>query len=281
MRTFTCHSPESVTKVCRGAGDHKFALYNDINELVAYNLVNHSQRFGLQAQDWARKADKGDLSYVPRSERYMKRYEETRIATVSRQWDNSLCGPIPNVPAFVAGHPLDMRNRRKTLTAQGPIAVVFDAFPGSGVDAETMAKIGAAILAFVRILATQRSVELWIGGTLEGSKRGGAWTFTRMDTAPLDLAHVAYALCAEHFGRHLSAATLYGNFEDFVRGGWPYADQAVCRAYMADTCRPAFPHVTELLAIPAIHPYDPLQQDPEKWLDDMLAKHIESDLTSL
>ena len=133
-------------------------------------------------------------------------------------------------------------------------------------------KRGAAVLALLRLLSEKRPVSLWLGTSLG---TGGNSKFNDMgtvlfpvETAPLDLARSAFALCHASVSR----AMCYGisRLDINSNGQWPYDSERSSRLYMHKSISRLFPD-TDVMVINSAHIDDPLLGDPAKWLADMLA----------
>lgn len=223
---------------------------------------------GAQARAWARN---GKPDEVAASDALMTALEAQAelIVTRSHSIISDVAGMVPNVPAFLAGQPLAMRRRQRDHSERAPVAVIVDTTISAGVSHETLQKRGAAILAFVRLLSARRAVELYAGvGVGTDSYRGGAaYVMTRIDTAPLDLARAAFMLC------HTSATRLlgYGAAKGF-NGHWPYGRDALNVVAWREVAAQAFPHCTDIVAVPGLHLFDPLLRDPTAWILARLAE---------
>lgn len=110
-------------------------------------------------------------------------------APPSPAWIRKPAGVLPSVPAYLAGSPAAMLDRRKVQA--GPVRVVASLSASAMWDPEHMEKRGAAIAALVARLAQRRPVELWASAELGNPDR---LYMVRIPTAPLDVAAVGYAL---------------------------------------------------------------------------------------
>lgn len=160
----------------------------------------------------------GDLSLVSRSEALLEKFESTELLTKRREWISDIAGVVPSVPAYIAGHPQAMRRRAKREHEAAPVTVYVDLFLSAAFSVEDTAIRGAAVLAFVRVLARFRPVTLLIGyGTLD--RRGRPLCpMVRLNTTPLDLAHAAYAFGSASIVRR----TLLAVLDRMVPGSSPW-----------------------------------------------------------
>jgi hypothetical protein len=206
------------------------------------------------------------------------------LVTLTRPTINDVVGSTPNIPAFLAGQPLCMRRRARDMSDRAPLCVIVDTAISAGISHETIRRRGAAILALVRLLSSRRALELWAGismGTGEDSSwryssrsaTGACHVYTRIDTAPLDLARAAFMLTHTAAPRVLG----YGVAEMPPRGGngrWPYnRNGALSEEHFRDVARVAFPYLQEFLAVPGLYLTDPLAKNPKQWIKDRLAEY--------
>lgn len=225
------------------------------------------------------KARTGDLAGVPASDALLEKFERFTFETARKAWADDVCGSIPNVPAFIAGHPLAMRRRIRQDSASAPVAIVADLTTSATISADQIAARGAAILALVRILSARRPVELWAGCTMDARSQGLSAIFCRIETTPLDLATAAYVMTSASFPRRLCyglATVEYGFF-----GLWPYNnDHNAPKKHGLQIIRRALEHVTEALYVPPIYADDLIATAPEKWIEGQLAALSPVDLAA-
>lgn len=218
----------------------------------------------------------GDLSGVAASDEIMSRIEADSF--LSPVWRNRLdvVGDAPCVPAFLAGHPMNMRRRERVLTEQGPLTVLVSLELSAMIDTATMRKRGAAILALVRVLSNSRPVSLYACCSVGGSKYG-AHVIVRIDTAPLDLARAAHVLTCPSVTRGLSYAVCRELAKNELGqewyGHWAYNDHSTYLRVVRETLMGAIDPNAETILIPAAHVDDPSVKEPETWLRQMVAKH--------
>lgn len=226
-------------------------------------------RGGLTATEAVRRSHSGDMARVAPSDALLSRFERFGFASPRRAWVNDVTGALPDVQAYLAGHPLAMRRRVKIDDTAAPLAVVVDLSSSQSVKASDLEKRGAAILALVRILSARRPVELWAGCALDSRDGGASVCLARIDTAPLDLARAAFVLVGAAFPRHICYGL--GKGLDGFTGGWPYHSHTISRTMLRDMLAPAFPHVSDMLCVPAAHSDDQIHKNPEAWIEARLA----------
>jgi hypothetical protein len=155
------------------------------------------------------KARDGDLTLAGATSPLMERFERLALQTQGSAWVNDVAGSCANVPAFVAGQPLSMRRRVKVEKEMAPIVVFVDLFVSCGFKPEQIKKRGIAALALARILSMKRPVELWVGASTVSDKRDRYMApLVRIDTAPMDLSHAAFAIISPLFTRRIQFAIM-------------------------------------------------------------------------
>lgn len=282
MRSFTLPACAAVKKeIGRNSADH-WRLFDSPAEIAdfvqarcqsAANSRGGGSWYGHEdGATIARHARGGDPSRVASSDALLDRFERFAFETERKAWRDDIAGGFPNVPAYLAGHPLAMRRRMTDATASAPLAIVVDLATSSGVSSKTIERRGAAILALTRLLTMRRPVELW-AGCLTGAghnDRECAAIFTKIATQPLDLATAAYVMTSAGFPRCLiySVAKQEAGFCYH----WPYRDHTASRKHLAAICAQGFSHATETLCVPAVHVQDDIADDPEGWIERKLAE---------
>lgn len=147
------------------------------------------------------RARAGDSARVALSDAMMARLEDA-VGFDARRWRAVDCvaGGAPNVSAYLAGSPMAMRRRVRTMDAAAPLTIAVEMTISAAADAATIARRGAAALALARIAAGSRPVTLW---GIYGAKSGDdhAAYAVRIETAPLDVARAAWLLCSPESAR--------------------------------------------------------------------------------
>jgi hypothetical protein len=291
IREFTLDTPESVRKALHiktETRDH-FVLADSLADLgreapslapaEAYERISDETEWygGVTFDEACQLAKFGDVKLVAKSDKLLAKFERYAFETAGKGWRNDVTGGLPDVPAFIAGHPLNMRRRTRLDSAAAPIAIIVDTTISAAIDSKTIMRRGAAILALVRILAGRRPVELWAVSQVDAKDGGCATVGARINTTPLDLGTAAFALTHPAFPRRLcySMARKYG-----FSGSWPYRKHGESRDCMVDMLRPAMPHVTECLFMPGMHVADQAANKPELWLEQKLAELMPHDLAA-
>ncbi len=263
-----------ASQVRKDRQDHVilFDSLSDIRALVEEkNIQINSDGWagGLSADKAKEFLVKGDQSQVAKSDKYMERLESLiKIDTHALNWCDSVAGAFPNIPAYISGHPLAMRQRVRNASEFAPLAIVVDTVISAGISKETIQMRGSAILALVRLLGSVRPLELYVCAGMGASSGGAHWFFAKINTNPLDLASAGFALCHPAFPRGICYETARTH-QDKFDGRWPYHNAGPVAEFHT-VCKQWLPHIEEFLALPGAYYDDPAVTDPEKWIREQL-----------
>lgn len=206
------------------------------------------------------KSLNGDLSAVPSAEKILEKLLSD-IAISRQDWQNDIAGVMPDVPAFLAGMPENMRARVQRPTNNSDIRVFINMATSSMVKPEQVLKRGIVTLALVLQLQKFRQVELFIYGVNNSEK--DICSVVKVQSNPIQLSEAAYVLTSSSFRRRLTL-----DFEGHHGGrmGWPKVSEKV----MLDA------GVNDLV-VPAMngHNNTELQEmlaDPIKWVNKIVSK---------
>jgi len=223
----------------------------------------------------------GDPILADKAERTLASIEtESLYSDNVQSWGRSVSGALPDVPAYLAGSPLNMR-RRVPQQGLAPLTIVVETFMSGGVTDADRERRGVAILSLVRKLQmTGHAVDLWLAHT---SRPGlTATCLVRVETRPLDLARAVWGFTAsfERNGfKSASAEVLYNlrvkenNFglqAPFSDATFPN-DPAKQSAYYT----PILQAESAVLAIPSLCGRDSFfgtERSTRAWLDANYAK---------
>lgn len=216
---------------------------------------------------------KGDLRGVPASDRFMAQIESMVPATAAWRNIDSPVGGSPIVPAYLAGHPLNMRRRIRTAVETAPLSVFAELVASADISADDMAKRGAAILALVRALSAVRPVELWAILAV-GDEGVRATACVRLDTSPLDLARAGHVLTHPSVPRALTYPTLDKKFlAGTWSGQWAFASVDKHRTTAREFYRGVLCPASDTLYVPPVYSADESIREPVAWLKKHLAEY--------
>jgi len=287
MRTVTLPAVDTVLKVLPESKIH-FELFDNLGEFTDKMQATKTGYHGENMREWCGGMNKaesllacrnGDLSSVPIADEMMTQIEDTaRFHTKSFRQVQDVVGGIPNVPAFLAGHPLNMRRRERTNSQYAPLVIVADLTSSGGISAKDVLKRGCAILALVRLLTDTRPVELWAGAELDCDSKYGKGSnfaiFTKMDTAPLDLARVAHFITHASVPRAVHYAYGQHKYDSPLR--WAYGNTIhyeMQRNVGAESFARVLNPGGDVLYIPPIYAKDNLISNPTAWIKDMINRY--------
>lgn len=225
---------------------------------------------GDTIENMRRKSETGDNSLVKESDRFLTMIEDQ--IPVSQGWRaiDDVVGGVPNVPAFLAGHPMHMRRRVRVAKESAPLTVFADLTSSASISAKDVGRRAVVLLALVRLLVEHRPVELWVG-TAKGMGRGSGCAAWRIDTAPLDLARSAYHIGSAAMARGFG----YGMTDSLFRTGghWPFHSFEMHKRTAVERLRGVF-GFGDVLYVPPIFEADPLVADPVGWLKRTMKQYI-------
>lgn len=123
-------------------------------------------------------------------------------------WQPDVMGAYPMVPDFLAGMPDPMRRRAQTEQDISPIRIVVNVMVSAGVERHELAKRGAAAAALAIKLSEIRPVELWAAYGGRSAHRSTVGR-VRMDTSPVDIAHLVAVLSTPQFARAVTFPVIH------------------------------------------------------------------------
>jgi hypothetical protein len=224
---------------------------------------------GESYEDCATLCRNGDLSLVEASDQFMAQmegligFERRSFRTI-----NDVVGAAPNIGNYLAGNPMSMRRRARTMTEQAPLTILVDLTCSAGNTAKELQARGAVCLSLLRILSTSRPVRIYAGTSLDIRHRDMCGIMTPLDSSPLDLGRAGHVLSSLAFNRRLAYNYLRN---DGYSGGWPFGDVNKWRPVAADVWGRVFG--TDILYVPPITNKDKILVAPAEWLKDMVAKY--------
>lgn len=237
---------------------------------------DHNEFYGAGTAETLTRAQNGDSARVSLSDAMMDRME-TAVGFEARRWRAMDCvaGGAPNVPAFLAGSPLSMRRRVRTMDVAAPLTIAVEMTVSAAVTAQNIARRGAAALALARIAAASRPVTLWAVFGCKSDKQHAAFA-VRIETAPLDVSRAAWLLCSPDACRRAAFSICS------VLAGWPTDSDGV--QWMndhADTMAAILPSLTgasDLVTVAGLNSEDGRAAFADDtaaaaWVRSMLAVH--------
>lgn len=291
FRTVTFPAPESALKALNRTDATATFLLTDAGskfvedcEAIIQKRKVYGSWMGVQrGQDARAMACHGDASSVEASDRLLATYDALSIPANRNRRVLDVVGGAPVVPAYLSGNPLNMIRRARFQDDGAPIVLCFDGTTSGGIDADDMRARGIAVLALARALSTRRPVEIWVGAGLDAHGNNGAWVMANINTTPMDIATAAHYLTHPSIIRGYGYDTLMAKRQSggySSAGGWPYGgmNETVGDVQIwEDHCRMAFPHATDIIAIPGIINSDVMLKNPKAWLASKVAQYLGDD----
>lgn len=256
-------------------GRNHFALMSasEICEVARGNMkwMRHQEHIqygngAISTEKFLEKAATGDNGLVQQSDEFLASVEDQ--VPLSQGWRNvdDVVGAVPNIPAFLAGHPQCMRRRERTMRDTAPLAIFMDLASSMGIPQADILKRGVVLLALTRMLVLHRPVELWVGTSMGdgGMTSTCAW---QIDTAPIDLARAGFHIADVSMSRLFGYATCEMLVNEHI-GGFGHRDINMLKQAAG---------WNEVLYVPAIKYSDPLIQDPVGWLKRTMASYVKQE----
>jgi hypothetical protein len=223
----------------------------------------------VPTHQFLKMADAGDEAMVNHSDAYLSMLEDQM--PMSRGWRNvdDVVGAIPNVPAYLAGHPQCMRRRERTSKDTAPLTIYMNLTSSMAIHQNQILHRGVVMLAMARVLANVRPVELWVGTSMgdDGVSCTAAW---RIDTAPMDLARAAFHIAAPSMSRLFGYAMCEALVDKHIGGYLHQRDVHFERLKNVAGWN-------EVVIVPEILYSDPLTKDPVAWMKRELKLNQEDD----
>jgi hypothetical protein len=265
-------------------GATALAAYADKHADPAYKTRDFSKGTSGVDSTWSdmlTKSRLGDVALGESSNDLMEKFEGLMPLRAAWSTRNDVVGGLPNVPAYLAGHPLSMRRRVRVAVERAPLGVLVDLTTSAGVSRETIRKRGALVLALVRMLSVSRPVTLHVCVGLaagaagrEDDQQDAVFVSCAVDTAPLDLARAGYLLCSPDWRMWaFSIAHNVGFDPSFSRGLWPFDSHAAHRSSARSLFDGVIPGADEVFYISPAHLNDHEVKNPEAWLTAKLAEY--------
>jgi hypothetical protein len=243
-----------------------------------YNHGNSAWSGNHNYDNAARLCRTGDLSRVAASDKYVTALED-KFNFSSHAFRNvdAITGGTPNVPAFLAGQPLNMRRRQRVQTELPPLNIVIDVASSGGISSAMLEKRGSALLALVRVLSAMRPVNLYIACATRptnNDKFASSAIAFKLDTSPLDLARACHVLSEPSVARRLFYCAVTHQIGARMEGllQWSYNSVDIYRANGAEYWQRVIGADEMLFVAPAFVSDRNISQ-PEKWLQEMIEEY--------
>lgn len=157
----------------------------------------------------------GSMEYIDKAQAIVDQMDVSDLLTDNvRLLESSVAGFMPNVSAYLAGHPETMFDILETDTRSpvSPIKIVVHSSVSAYLSNEDIVRRGIATAALAMAMNIVRPVELYATycATLNYYRGSNVWgTCVRMPSRPLDLARALWVLTNPAFPRMLGIASMY------------------------------------------------------------------------
>lgn len=229
---------------------------------------------GESYDDAIRNVEIGWTHIVPQAQALIDQIELSGMITRGQPlYVNDVAGNFPNVPAYLAGEPECMFRRGETAAAGelAPITVYIDVAVGCTVSPAQMVERGIACLALVMILSERRPVELFLySGLGPNSGTTAQIPIIPLETRPMDMAALTYALASAGFYRRLCMGWSY---QFGYNGGWPWGVNPQSQP-KDGRVRAALGAELQDLVIFGAGNNEPMINNPLAWLHEQLKLHL-------
>ena len=292
MQLYSQPAPANALKVSPKA-KLNVAIFESILDLYAFNKAHtgHHRKTdawqgNMSTQEAMQCALNGRQEGLDKALRTLDGFEQFLEAPAPRSVIVSdVAGGVPNVPAYLAGHPLNMRRRQRVADALAPLTVVIDLTTTFTIKPAQIEKRGLAVFAFVRAMAAIRPVTLYVACGLgcEGDATSSAYyAAVPLETAPLDLARAFFMITHVAMARALLCPVVgevHKNDKDGQSigwdGSWPYRSSEQAKASMRDGFAQVFGG--DVFTVAPLQSTDKAIDNPEGWLKETLAMYSRAD----
>lgn len=191
------------------------------------------------------------------------------LPTYTDEWMPSVSGPLPVVPAYLAGLPDNMLRCDRREVSGVPMRVFVSVCLSAGCEARVIAKRGIALNALLQQLSQRRPTELWIYLDVGCRDEGIVSPVIRVQSMPLDTSTLTAALTDEMFLRVLMFGFVHGHYN--WRGTWAWGDPPTSARAQRLTREALGAAPTDLVIVGAfLSESDLIISDPTAWVQQQI-----------
>lgn len=196
---------------------------------------------------------------------------QCELPAMQDAWVPSVSGPVPIVPAAIAGLPDNMLRLEQQETTGVPLRIFVSVCLSGGCGPDVIAQRGIAINALLQSVSARRPVELCIFGDMgDAGSHGMCTPVIRIQAMPLDVATLTGALTDPDFLRTLLFAYAYKHSPWTGQWAWgtsPTDPDAQAKTRAALGCAP-----DDLVILGAyLSESDLIIRDPMAWVQEQIA----------
>lgn len=283
-----------------------FRWHSSPEDYLAYvtqDGVRESSIVGMQKNDtnWAgdvwekaiAKLEKGDATRTALASKLYEDIIQDMTPTTGRNIiAPAIVGFVPNIPAVLAGQPETMFQRQETddISCYAPMRIFMETAVSSSVTAAQLINRGVALLAFTMVMNTVRPIELYTVSSAASDEghgsygwQGTASNIVRIETRPLDVSRAAWMLTDPAYARRIGFSAIKflskprcrnkNNPDDSLPMPWGNCGAEQYQKNM----RAALKMEQQDVLVMGAYGNDRLMlNDPKKWVNEQVKKHIEA-----
>jgi hypothetical protein len=221
----------------------------------------------------------GDTTYLAQAQVIIDKMVDAQIFSTGKlELRNDMVGFLPNVPAALAGQPMDMYNIKETedQNITTPLNIYIETLVSQGVSHDKLIARGVAVLAFCLAMNNIRPVELYticIGKPSNSQNKSGG-IVCRVPSKPIDLERATFMLCDPAYYRQLAFIAMGDHVKSndtYVQ--WPWNNDPTNRTH-EPMMRELLDMQPEDVFMPGGYLFDQLMlNNPVQWVRNMIQKH--------
>lgn len=238
-------------------------------------------RYELEHQKNLHALIPGDMRHAHFADEYLEHLRSFLFVSQAFKTRDDVEGAAPNVPAFLAGVPFNMRNKRRAYSPMAPLCMFIELTASVGVaGGESGATRAACFFALAQVLTEVRPVQLWATITYGSStptpntpnlSHGMVQLAVRLNTTPFDVAQVCNILMHPDTFAHFGDNYIRKNMPEGP--SWAYDMPHMEKKYAGEILGRIVHPGTEVFYIPAAHLNDLGVEQGKVWLKNQLQKY--------
>lgn len=260
-------------------------LWNCIKDQKRRLVVDRSDRtacydsYDIEQQRTLHATISGDMRHAHHADEYLEHLRSFLFVSQAFKVRDDVEGATPNVPAFLAGQPFNMRNKRRAHSPMAPLCMFLELTASSGVTGgESGATRAACLFALAQVLAEVRPVQLWAtityGSTTTyqgGIYHGMVQLAVRLNTTPFDVAQACNILMHPDHYSNFGHSYIRRNMP--LGPSWAYDRPHLEKKYAGEILGRIVHPGTEVFYVPAAHLNDLGVESGKVWLKAQLQQY--------
>jgi hypothetical protein len=260
------------------AGYHTtIASFENVAEFVEWSekATEHRQDVnnewaGNERRETLHLAMHGDQRFVPATLDLLAEVDASMPPTSGAERIRSPYGGRVNRAEWLAGSPTPMRRRARRVNDKGEVEIYLSFASSASLDETKLLPRGATIMALIMKVQQYRPVRVWLyDETREKVTERPFYFRIGVDTQPLSLAHVGFAVSHPGFFRHLglSAEAECGA----ISARWPVDYGSAASGYEARRVKRLDLRPEDVILSAAVD-WHPLIDSPLEWIKSELQR---------